>query len=100
MHVITRKRLKEAATAYRDTATPLDGWFRVTKKAKWESLADVRKVWASADIFGTCTIFNIKGNKYRLIVWIDYRSKRVFIRRVLTHADYSKEGWKSDCISN
>jgi mRNA interferase HigB len=92
MHVITRKRLKEAATTYRETAAPLDGWFRIARKAKWNSLADVRKAWASADIFGTCTIFNIKGNKYRLIVWIDYRSKRVFIRHVLTHAALLRGG--------
>ena len=45
----------------------------------------------------TFTIFNIKGNKYRLVVWIDYRTKRVFIRNVMSHADYLKGAWKNDC---
>ena len=96
LHIITRKRLVEASRVYRDAEAPLDGWYRIVKKARWTSL-DARKVWSSADIFGNCTIFNIKSNKYRLIVWIDYRTKRVFIRAVLTHADYTKEGWKDDC---
>lgn len=97
MHVITRRKLKEAATFNRDAAAPLDAWFRITKKAQWGSLADIRKTWASADVFGSCTIFNIKGNKYRLVVWIDYRRKRVFIRHVMTHAENTKGAWKNDC---
>ena len=42
-------------------------------------------------------MFNIKGNTYRLIAWIDYRSQKVFIRHILTHAEYDKEEWKNDC---
>jgi len=46
---------------------------------------------------GTCTVFIIKGNAYRLIVRINYRTGRVFIRHVLTHAEYDREGWKHEC---
>jgi mRNA interferase HigB len=99
MHVITRRALKEGGSKHREALVPLDTWCRIAKKADWNSLTDVRKVWSSADIFGECTIFNIKGNKYRLIVWINYRRKRVFIRRVMTHAEYTKGAWKSDCTS-
>lgn len=97
MHVITRKKLLSAAGVHPDAAIPLDVWCRIAKRAKWASFADLRKTWSSADIFQRCTVFNIKGNKYRLIAWIDYRTKRIFVRNVLTHADYSKEGWKNDC---
>jgi mRNA interferase HigB len=80
-----------------EASASLDAWYRIARKAAWKSLADVRITWSSADIFGECTIFNIKGNKYRLIAWINYRTKKIFIRHVLTHAEYTKGGWKYDC---
>ena len=48
----------------------------------------------NADAAGEFTIFNIGGNKYRLAAYIDYRTGKVFIRRVMTHEAYSKEDWK------
>ena len=99
MRVISRKKLKQAASLHAELATSLDAWYRIAKKAEWASMADLRVTWSSADIFGECTIFNIKGNKYRLIAWINYRTKKIFIRSVLTHAEYTKGGWKSDCSS-
>ncbi len=97
MHVISRKALKEAATRHADLETALETWYRIAKKAQWKSLADVRKTYPQADMVGTCTVFNIKGNAYRLIVRINYRTGRVFIRHVLTHAEYDREGWKHEC---
>lgn len=100
MHVITRKALVEAAAKHAGLAAPLDVWFRIAKQASWCSLADVKKTWGSADLVGTCNVFNIKGNEYRLICWINYRSQRVFIRHVLTHAEYDRGGWKRDCFGS
>lgn len=97
MRVVSRKMLKNAASTYAELTPALDTWYRITKRAEWRNLADVRLTWSSTDIYGDCTIFNIKGNKYRLIAWINYHTQKVFIRGVLTHADYTKGGWKSDC---
>ncbi len=94
MHVISRKRLLDAATRYSDLDIPLDVWYRVAKGAEWKSLAEVRQVFPSADAVGKYTVFNIKGNSYRLLVEINYRSGRLFVRRVLTHAEYDKGGWQ------
>jgi len=94
MHVISRKRLKEAAQAYNDLAAPLDVWYRIAKKAKWTSLAQVRNVWPTADSVGKYTVFNIKGNAYRLIAEINYQSGRVFVRHILTHGEYDRGRWK------
>ena len=94
MHVISRKKLKEAASRHPDLGGPLDGWFRIAKKAAWRSLADVRRTFATADAVGKCTIFNMKGNQYRLIVEINYVFCRIYIRHVLTHAEYDRGGWK------
>jgi mRNA interferase HigB len=82
LHVISRKKLKEAAAQHADLEAPLDVWFRITKRASWRALADVRKTFSSADPAGQWTVFNVKGNKYRLITEINYRFQRVYVRRV------------------
>ena len=94
MHVISRKKLKEAATRHRDIEGPLDSWFHIAKKASWKNLTDVRKTFSSADSVNKWTIFNIKGNQYRLIAEINYTFSRIYVRHVLTHAEYDREGWK------
>ena len=69
-------------------------WRRITRRAKWNSLAEVRMDFAHADVVGRRTVFNIHGNDYRLIARVNYKTKRVFILHVLTHAEYNKGDWK------
>ena len=95
MHVISRKKLKEAIARHSDLEAPLDAWFRIAKRAVWQTLTDVRRTFSSADSVERFTVFNIKGNKYRLITEINYRGQRIYIRHVLTHAEYDQEKWKS-----
>jgi mRNA interferase HigB len=95
VHIISRKKLKDAARQHEDLEIPLDTWFRIAKRAEWKSIVDVRKTYPSADPAGKYTIFNIKGNAYRLIVEINYHTQRIFIRHVLTHREYDEERWKS-----
>jgi mRNA interferase HigB len=94
MHVISRKKLLEAALVHGDLSGPLDAWYRITKKAKWTSMQDVRAVFPSADGVGKYTVFNLKGNAFRVIVEMNYEAGRVYVRQVLTHAAYDKGGWK------
>lgn len=94
MHIISRKKLKQAGARHPDVGAPLDAWFRIAKRALWQDLSDVRKTFASADAVDKWTVFNIKGNKYRLITEINYRYRRIYIRHVLTHAEYDKGKWK------
>jgi len=94
MHVISRKKLKQAAERHNDLEGPFDVWFRIAKKASWKNLADVRKTFTSTDGVGRWTVFNIKGNQYRLITEINYMFGRIYIRHVLTHAEYDRGGWK------
>ena len=75
-----------------DLGAALDVWYRIALKASWESMVDVRKMFPSADAAGVYTVFNIKGNSYRLITVIRY-PKTLFIRGVLTHAEYDKRRW-------
>ena len=94
MHVIGRKRLKEAAASHPGLETALDAWFRIAKKAAWQNLMDGRRTFAHADAVDEYTVFNIKGNKHRLITEINYRYQRLSIRHVLTDAEYDQEKWK------
>ncbi len=87
MHVISRKKLKQAAARHHDLEGPLDAWFRIAKKALWRSLAEVRRTFSSADAVGKWTVFNIKGNQYRLVTEINYQGGRIYIRHVLAHAE-------------
>jgi mRNA interferase HigB len=91
MHVITRKRLIEFAANHPDAAQPLDDWFRVIRVTRFFSSDDLRTVFPSASLLGSgLTIFNIAGNKYRLATTMRYDLGRVFIRHVMTHAEYDR----------
>ena len=95
MHVISRKKLLEAVAVHADLSAPLDAWYRIAKKADWKSLQDVHQTFPSADAVGMFTVFNIKGNAFRLITEVNYATGRLYIRHVLTHTAYDKGGWKS-----
>jgi mRNA interferase HigB len=94
VHVISRKRLLEAAEKHAELGVPLDVWYRIAKKAVWKNLMEVRRQLPTADAVEEFTVFNIKGNAYRLITEINYRTGRIFVRQALTHAEYSKGAWK------
>ena len=94
MHVITRRRLLEFARKHPDCAGPLDAWYRTVKRTNFDSFAELRRTFSSADHVGKLTVFNIGGNKARLIGAIHYNTHRVYIRHILTHAEYDRETWK------
>jgi len=98
LHVISRKKLVEAGRKYRDAVMPLDAWYRTAKGAKWRNLEEVRRTYAHADGVPagdrTYTVFNVAGNRYRLITEIYYEDQTILLRHVLSHADYEREDWK------
>ena len=94
MHVITRRRLLEFAERQPDCARALDSWYRIVKRTDFASFAELRRAFPSADRVGRLTVFNIGGNKARLIAAIHYTGQRVYIRRILTHGEYDSGTWK------
>lgn len=96
MRVISRKALREFWEKHFNAESSLLLWDQRTSDAQWQNFVDVRKVFPSADLVGNFTVFNIGGNNYRLITFIDYEYQIVFIRYVLTHTEYDKENWKND----
>ncbi|MGD1921652.1 MAG: type II toxin-antitoxin system HigB family toxin [Pleurocapsa sp.] len=96
MHLISYKRLREFNKQHGDSLVPLDTWYKIAKKANWQNLIDVHTVFPKAEAVGNFTVFNIKGYKYRLIVSIDYERQLIYIKHILTHAEYDKDKWKND----
>lgn len=98
MHVISRKKLREFWAARPRAQRPLEVWYKATDKAEWKSFHDVKAAFPHADQFEDLVIFDIGGNKFRLIAAIHYNRKKVFVLRVLTHAEYSRGDWKDDLL--
>ena len=94
MRIITRKPLLEFAEKHPTVRSGLDHWYRVMKRTNFDNLAELRRAFPSADPVGKLTVFNIGGNKARLIAAIHYNGHRVYIRHVLTHDEYDLDKWK------
>lgn len=98
MRIISEKRLKEFGDAHPDARGPLRGWRDNVKQAHWANFAELRAMYPHADQVGRCTVFNLGGNKYRLVAAIHYDRGVVYVRHVLTHAEYDRETWKEGCL--
>lgn len=94
MHVITRKRLNEFAEKYPETKAALVKWYQLVKKTDFSSFAELRAIFPSADQVDKLTVFNVGGNKVRLVAAIHYNRKKVYIRAVLSHEEYDRGKWK------
>ncbi len=97
MHIISKKRLREFWTKRSEAEIPLRGWYQAVKNAEWRKFADVKATFNSVDVYARCYIFDVGGNKYRIIAAIHFNAQRVFVRNVLTHSQYDDGAWKSDC---
>ncbi len=94
MHLISICKLREDAAKYPDIKKEIEDWHitvkKADKKAEWQNLEDVRKIYRDAEAVSKFTVFNIKGNDYRLIVGINYGTKKVHYKYLLTHAVFNK----------
>jgi len=99
MHVISRRKLRDFWEHERNAEIPLSDWYKIAKNGKWLHFAELKMVFSSADFVGSCIIFNIGGNKYRLITYINFERQKLYTLHVLTHKEYDKGKWKKDCDS-
>ena len=97
VRIISHRAIREFTASHRAATQPLDDWYRIAKKAAWNNLAEVRMIYPHADFVGSCVVFNIGGNKWRLISKIAFNRHVLLDRFILTHKDYDKGGWKHDC---
>jgi mRNA interferase HigB len=96
MHLIAIGRLREAADKFPDIDIQIEDWNEIVKVASWQNLTEVQQTYSSAEAVGNFTVFNIKGNRYRLIVSINYSRQLIYFKYFLTHAEYDKDNWKND----
>lgn len=97
MRIISKRALREFWLENDRTKDVLEDWYRTVKEADWRNFADLRQTFRHADIFGDCTIFDVGGNKLRIIAKVRYQKYKVFISFVLHHSEYDKGAWKNVC---
>lgn len=101
MRVISKSRLVQfwESPGCGDSEGPLRAWYThvSSRTVDWSSWADIKEDFASASHVGNCVVFNIGGNKYRLIARVLFPSHKVFVLKVMTHSEYDDESWKEDC---
>lgn len=94
MHVITVRRIWEAKAQWPRSAAALDAWYRLIKAAKPTDFAALKRIFPATDKVGAMHVFDIGGNKVRLIAVVHYTSQRLYIKHVLDHSAYEKGRWK------
>jgi mRNA interferase HigB len=89
MIIISKSILHQFAGLHNDVKDALDDWYRKTRRADWSSFKDIKETFNSVDFVGNDRfVFNIKGNKYRLVAMIHFDRRTLYIRFIGTHSDY------------
>ncbi len=100
MRVLNEDLIARFVRAHADSRRYLDEWLAVARAALWKAIQDVKTTYPSADggvktrSGGRVTVFDVGGNKYRLITLIIYQTQTLVILELMTHAEYSKSRWK------
>ena len=94
VRIIKRGALVPFCERHPDAKASLKSWYAVVRRANWKTPAEMKQVYGNADLVGRRTVFNIAGNKYRLVARVNYQAQRVFVLYILTHAEYDRGDWK------
>jgi mRNA interferase HigB len=90
MHIISRKSIEVFCLKHPSAKPSLLAWYRIVSTSDFENFTEIRQAFNSADYVSPFTICDIAGNKFRVIAAIHYNRKKLYIREVLTHADYDR----------
>jgi mRNA interferase HigB len=102
VNVISRKKLKDFYTSRPERlrhASAFEDWFWLARKARWRNFQDAKATFGQTDAVagdtgGTATVFDIGGNKYRIVAHVDYVRQTVKIEAVMDHKEYDRKLWK------
>ncbi len=97
MRIISRKAVRSYWEKHPAAFEVLNDWYGKIKHSKAKNFVELRQAFPSADLVGDCIVFNVGGNNYRVIVHLDFSVQTVWIRFVLSHAEYDRDKWKADC---
>ena len=95
MRLISNRALREFAALHPAAHAALQGWRRVIETNRFDNWSALRRTFNSVDKVGDRYVFNIGGNKYRLVASIRFEAQVLYVRAVLTHRDYDKGNWIS-----
>jgi mRNA interferase HigB len=91
VRIVKRRTIVEFYNRYYETKIQLEAWYAEVKHATWKNPQEIKRKYGTASIIGNNrVVFNIKGNKYRMVVKINYEMKIVYIRFIGTHKEYNK----------
>lgn len=94
MRIVSRKAIREATARHSEWAASLNAWYKIAKGADWKTFAEVRNSWKNSDVAGRFVVFDISGNRCRLIATINYKWRMVYIRSILSHVEYDQKRWQ------
>lgn len=94
MHVISRKTLRKFWEKHPDSESPLSRWFKAVKNSNFSSFNELCLAFPTADKVDDLIVFDIGGNKYRLIASVHFNRGKIYIRYILTHSEYDRGAWK------
>jgi mRNA interferase HigB len=97
-HVISRKKIREFLETHSElqkAIAALDRWYKTALHGRWGNFSQVRETYSDASAVGKFVVFNVGGNKFRIITIIHYNKSKIFIRHVLTREEYDGEKWKT-----
>ena len=95
MHIITKKRITEATKLYPESESALAGWLRIVEENEFKSFANLKASFNTVDKVEHLYVFDIGGNKLRLIASIHFNRQKLYIRHILTHKEYDKGKWRN-----
>lgn len=94
MKPLNQRRLKDYIAQHADAEAVLRSWWRIVQTVEWHNFSDVRQTYNSASYVDPYTVFNIKGNDYRLVTYIDFEEQYVVMKWFGSHAEYDRGEWK------
>jgi mRNA interferase HigB len=94
VRIVSRKAIREAVSRHREWGASLQAWYKITKNADWRNFADLRASWRNSDVVGPFVVFDIGNNRCRLIATVKFKWRMVYIRHILSHAEYDRKEWQ------
>ncbi len=95
MKLISNRALREFSALHPQADSALQGWRRLIEKGRFANWSELKAVFNSVDKVGDLLVFNVGGNKYRLITYVRFERQIIYVKAVLTHREYDKGAWKS-----
>src|SRR4029077_141569 len=94
VRIVSRKAIRDAVARHSEWGASLAAWYKITSEADWKNFADVRNSWRNSDVAGRFVVFDIGHNRCRLIATIKCRWRMVYVRGILSHAEYDEKDWQ------